>query len=140
MALHLRGRCVCNRLHYTLDLDSADAARTTLCHCRSCRRAFGTNFGLTAKVPREALCYDADSAAPRTFWQEDTGVTREFCDKCGAYICEYGDAAADKFRYIVWGSLDEPEKLPPKGEFFCRARAEWMPDIPGAFRKQEIKE
>ena len=41
------------------------------------------------------------------------------------------EAAADKFRYIVWGSLDEPEKIPPKGEFFCKNRASWMPEIPG---------
>lgn len=41
------------------------------------------------------------------------------------------DAAADKFRYIMWGSLDEPEKIPPKGEFFCKSRPEWMPEIQG---------
>jgi hypothetical protein len=26
---------------------------------------------------------------PKIFKQEN-GVTREFCDQCGAYICEYG--------------------------------------------------
>lgn len=41
--------------------------------------------------------------------------------------------AKDKFRYIVVGSLDDPEALPPKGEFFCKARASWMPEIPGMF-------
>lgn len=41
--------------------------------------------------------------------------------------------AKDKFRYIVVGSLDTPEALPPKGEFFCKARASWMPEIPGMF-------
>ena len=29
------------------------------------------------------------------------------------------------------GSLDDPEALPPKGEFFCKTRASWMPEIPG---------
>jgi len=48
--VHLKGRCVCNALQYSLHLDSPDDARTTLCHCHSCRRAFGTNYGLTAKV------------------------------------------------------------------------------------------
>lgn len=41
------------------------------------------------------------------------------------------EAAADKFRYVTWGSFDEPEKVPPKGEFFCKEKPEWMPDIPG---------
>lgn len=45
-----KGQCVCGKLQYTLALDSPDAARTSLCHCLSCRRAFGTNFGLTTKV------------------------------------------------------------------------------------------
>lgn len=39
--------------------------------------------------------------------------------------------AADKFRYVMWGSLDEPENIPPKGEFFCKERASWMPEING---------
>lgn len=50
MGVDLKGRCVCNSLKYAVTLDSADDARTTLCHCKSCRRAFGTNYGLTTKV------------------------------------------------------------------------------------------
>lgn len=91
----VKGHCVCNKLRYSLDLDfnsGSDAAspRTTLCHCQSCRRAFGTNYGLTAKVPVQSFHYEEDSGQPRKFKQRDTGVTREFCDNCGAYICEYG--------------------------------------------------
>ncbi|GAB1314613.1 hypothetical protein MFIFM68171_04823 [Madurella fahalii] len=137
MSLHMQGRCVCKKLQYSLDLESPEDARTTLCHCHSCRRAFGTNYGLTAKVPLQAFRYE--SGSPKKYKQEN-GVTREFCDNCGAFICEYGDAAADKFRYVMWGSLDEPEKIPPKGEFFCKSRPDWMPEIQGVFHKQEIKE
>ena len=50
------------------------------------------------------------------------------------------EEAADKFRYIMWGTLDEPEKIPPKGVFFCRNRAAWMPEIPDVFHKREIKD
>ena len=32
----------------------------------------------------------------------------------------------------MWGTLDEPEKILPKGEFFCKNRTNWMPEIPGA--------
>jgi hypothetical protein len=31
----------------------------------------------------------------------------------------------------MWGSLDEPERVPPKGEFFCKSRPEWMPELEG---------
>lgn len=27
--------------------------------------------------------------------------------------------------------MDDPEALPPQGEFFCQDRASWMPEIPG---------
>ena len=32
-------------------------------------------------------------------------------------------------RYICVGSLDDPEALPPKGEFFTKDRLDWMPVI-----------
>jgi hypothetical protein len=91
MSIHMQGRCVCNKLQYSLDLDSPEDARATLCHCHSCRRAFGTNYGLTAKVPIQAFRYE--SGTPKKYKQEN-GVTREFCDNCGAYVCEYGVSEA----------------------------------------------
>lgn len=33
------------------------------------------------------------------------------------------------------GSLDDPEAFPPRGEFFCRDRASWMPEIPGEYKR-----
>lgn len=41
------------------------------------------------------------------------------------------DAVKNDFRYICVGTLDDPEVLPPKGEFFCQSRVRWMPEIPG---------
>jgi hypothetical protein len=31
----------------------------------------------------------------------------------------------------MYGTIDKPEGLDPKGEFFCRYREEWMPEIKG---------
>jgi len=88
--MHLQGRCVCQRLRYTLDLESPDDARTTLCHCNSCRRAFGTNYGLTAKVPVRSFRYLDDNSGSLKTYKQENGVVREFCGNCGAFICEYG--------------------------------------------------
>lgn len=49
-SFHLTGGCTCGGLQYKVELDSADSARTSLCHCSSCKKAFGTNYGLTSKV------------------------------------------------------------------------------------------
>ncbi|KAL2289164.1 hypothetical protein FJTKL_02961 [Diaporthe vaccinii] len=137
MALNLTGTCTCKKLQYTVRLDSADSARTSLCHCSSCKKAFGTNYGLTSKIPIESFEY---SQGEPKLYKQDNGVVREFCDNCGSFTCEYGEQAADKFRYITYGTSDDPKKLPPKGEFFCKERSSWMPEIPDLFHKQEITE
>lgn len=150
----LEGRCVCSKLQYSAKLDSADDARTSLCR----KRTFGTNYGLTTKVSSRSLCLRRNGtrshllesepngtgsrspwkasptrkASPRgSTFKQDNGVVREFCDTCGACVCEYGEQADDEFRYVVWETFDEPDKVPPKGEFFCSRREGWMSEIEG---------
>jgi hypothetical protein len=74
MTEHLTGRCVCGSLKYSLDLKSADDARTTLCHCQSCKRAFGTNYGVTTKVcsyPSRSVAGQDDSVEAILFRNDD---------------------------------------------------------------------
>ncbi|KAJ5627269.1 hypothetical protein N7528_004696 [Penicillium herquei] len=94
-------------------------------------KVFGTNYGLTTKVPKDT--FHLISGHPKEHAADNgSGVViyREFCDNCGSFILEYGEMAKHHSRYICSGSLDEPELLPPKGEFFCKSRASWMPEIP----------
>jgi hypothetical protein len=58
----------------------------------------GGAFGLTAKTPLEKFKYMAGSK-PKVFIQ-DNGVHREFCENCGAFLCEYGEQNKDKFRSV----------------------------------------
>ncbi|OQD70213.1 hypothetical protein PENDEC_c025G04344 [Penicillium decumbens] len=128
------GSCFCRNIEYELQLNSPDEARASLCHCRSCKKAFGTNYGLTAKITKDS--FHLTRGKPKEHVADNGSgavIHREFCDNCGSFILEYGEAAKDQFRYICVGSLDDPEVLPPKGEFFCKARASWMPEIPGEF-------
>ncbi|OQD82798.1 hypothetical protein PENANT_c019G05633 [Penicillium antarcticum] len=127
----LTGSCICRMIEYELELESVDDARASVCHCNNCKKAFGTNYGLTAKVPKDA--FHLKKGLPKEHAADNgSGVVihREFCDNCGSFVLEYGDTAKDFFRYICVGSLDDPEALHPKGEFFCKARASWMPEIP----------
>jgi hypothetical protein len=64
---------------------------------------------------------------------------RDFCGTCGSGILEYGENAGD-FIYVFYGSFDDAVQLRPKGEFFTKYRAEWMPPVPNTFQKREIKE
>jgi hypothetical protein len=96
----LAGGCTCGSIRYSLSLNSTDDARTTLCHCSSCKRAFGGAFGLTAKTAIDT--FKATKGTPKIFVQEN-GVHREFCENCGVFLCEYGEAAKDKFRCVLLG-------------------------------------
>ncbi|KIW00018.1 uncharacterized protein PV09_08370 [Verruconis gallopava] len=139
--MKLTGSCYCRAIEYELNLGSPDDARTSLCHCHNCKKVFGGNYGLTAKVSKDSFHYT--KGKPKEHVMDNgsgVNVFREFCDTCGSFILEYGEPVKDKFRYIVWGSLDNPEALPPKGEFFCKERMTWMPEIPNVFHKQEVKE
>ncbi|KAL1616806.1 hypothetical protein SLS54_008198 [Diplodia seriata] len=127
--MKLTGSCYCRALLYEVNLNSADDA------------PFGTNYGLTAKIPKDAIQYT--QGTPKEHAADNgsgTMLFREFCDNCGSFILEYGEPAKPHCRYITVGSLDDPEALPPKGEFFCKSRASWMPEVPDVFHKKEIKE
>lgn len=119
--MKLTGSCYCRALQYQVDLNSADDARTSLCHCRNCKvrsitvfllsimrslhkrfqcmfvadpvkqKAFGTNYGLTAKIPKDAFQYT--QGTPKEHAADNgsgTMLFREFCDYCGSFILEYG--------------------------------------------------
>ncbi|KAI0696479.1 DUF636 domain protein [Cerioporus squamosus] len=141
MSVKLTGSCYCRNLEYVVNLNSKDEARTSLCHCRNCKKAFGGNYGLTAKVPKDSFKYT--KGKPKEHAADNgsgTTLYREFCDNCGSFILEYGEEAKEHSRYICVGSLDDPEALPPKGEFFTKDRLSWMPQVPNTFQKKEIKE
>ncbi|KAF9891641.1 hypothetical protein FE257_003652 [Aspergillus nanangensis] len=100
------------------------------------QKAFGTNYGLTAKIPKDAI--HITKGIPKEYVADNgSGATihREFCPQCGSFILEYGDAVKTQFRYVCVGSLDDPDALPPKGEFFCNSRAPWMPAVPSKSHK-----
>jgi len=110
------GSCFCRAIRYELTLASPDNARSSLCHCHNCKvtpqhkrnpiykylpivlrsdrirtqKAYGTNYGLAAKVPKDALRITAGTLREHV---ADNGsgvlVHREFCGTCGSFILEY---------------------------------------------------
>ncbi|KAJ6017238.1 Glutathione-dependent formaldehyde-activating enzyme/centromere protein V [Penicillium sp. IBT 35674x] len=139
------GSCLCRNIEYELRLASPDDARTSLCHCRNCKKVFGANYGLTAKVAKDA--FHLTAGKPKEHAADNgsgTLIYRQFCDNCGSFILEYGmiEIFADRITGGCQGpfSLYDPEALPPKVEFFCKDRASWMPEIPDVAHKQEVKE
>ncbi|KAL2444212.1 hypothetical protein ABEF95_015916 [Exophiala dermatitidis] len=136
------GGCYCGKIRYEIDLDDKDQARTSLCHCRNCKKFTGGPFGITTKIPKSSFKVLEGQDKIKTHEADNGGgviLHREFCSECGSGLLEYGANAGDNI-YIFYGTLDHPSDLPPKGEFFCSKRDPWMPEVPGIFHKQKIKE
>ncbi|KAK1924614.1 Mss4-like protein [Papiliotrema laurentii] len=100
----------------------------------------GSANGITTKIPKSAFTLTQGTLK---IHQGDNGsgsrLTREFCGECGSGILEYGESAGDNI-YVFYGTQDDLDVLPPKGEFFCSQRCSWLPEVPGVFHKQKIKE
>jgi hypothetical protein len=41
------------------------------------------------------------------------------------------EQAGTQWRYVMWGTFEDGEVFPPKGEFFGKYRAQWMPELEG---------
>ncbi|KAI0534356.1 Mss4-like protein [Xylaria digitata] len=140
----LPGGCYCGLIRYVIELsDPVSQARTSICHCGNCKRFTGGNYGITTKVPRTAFVIEQGRVHVRVH-EADNGsgvmLHREFCGVCGGSLLEYGEPAVDNV-YVFYGTLDDHARgqMEPKGEFFCKFRDPWMPEIQGLFHKEETK-
>lgn len=137
-----KGACYCGEITYSINIDSPDAARTSLCHCGNCRRFTGGAYGITTKLPASA--FKITSAQQPQSHDADNGsgsmLHREFCPKCGSGILEVGEKAKGDLVYVFWGTMNTQgrEAMPPKGEFFTKLRAPWLSPVDGLFQKKEI--
>ncbi|KAI0841370.1 Mss4-like protein [Hypoxylon sp. FL0890] len=141
----LPGGCYCGSIRYVINLEDPETqARTSICHCGNCKRFTGGEHGITTKIPKSALEVTKGKNHIKVH-EADNGsgvlLHREFCGTCGGPLLEYGANAGDKI-YVFYGTMEDHARgqVEPKGEFFCKLRDPWMPEIEGLFQKQEIKE
>ena len=77
-------RCVRSRLFAYCDVDTRSAFR---------QKFFGTGFGLTTKVPKDSFKITQGSLKEHISDNGATVLYREFCERCGTGILEYGVSA-----------------------------------------------
>ncbi|KAF9552283.1 hypothetical protein CPC08DRAFT_714759 [Agrocybe pediades] len=138
------GKCYCGEVKWKIELSDPKEGRTSLCHCLNCKKFFGTEYGITTKVPWNSFSLFPDSKQPKKHVSSNEGrvLTREFCETCGSPIREWGGAAEGHFTYVCYGGLDDEgrKELPPTAEFWLRRREEWCRDILGddVYRQEEL--
>lgn len=121
----LTGGCQCGSVRYAL---YSLPEGTHICHCRMCQKAVGGPFAPLAPVRVKDFAWTRGS--PATFLSSSEAA-RDFCAACGTPLT---------FRYlnsgwldVTIGSLDNPEKAPPRRQFGSESRLPWfatMIDLP----------
>lgn len=115
------GGCQCGAVRYVLCAEPSDPH---ICHCRMCQKAFGSFFAPLSGVALED--FTLTRGALSLFHSSDV-AERGFCNTCGTPLT---------FRYmdspqiaVSIGSLDEPERVPPRIQYGVEERMPWFPDI-----------
>lgn len=120
------GGCLCGAVRYRV---TGDPVATTLCHCRSCRKASGgTNvaWAVFDKAGFEWL------AGEPVAYSSSPGIEWLHCANCGSLV-GYRRSSRPDHMDITTGTLDEPDRFPPAVEIWLDHKIEWEtldPELP----------
>ena len=120
------GGCLCGALRYRVQ---GDPIATTLCHCRSCRRASGGTNVAWAVFDKPA--FEWRKGEPADF-SSSPGIHWLFCPTCGSLV-GYRRSSRPEHMDITTGTLDEPDLFPPAVEIWLDHKIGWEtldPDLP----------
>lgn len=112
------GGCLCGRIRYGV---SGEPVATTLCHCRSCRRASGGTNVAWAVFDKSAVEWLRDQPAA---YSSSPGIRWLHCAACGSLV-GYTRASRPDHLDITTGTLDEPDRFPPAVEIWLEHKIGW---------------
>lgn len=115
----ITGGCQCGKVRYAIA--AAGTPRSTVCHCRMCRRAVGNLFAALVQVPRAALTWTRGEPA---FYASSNTAHRGYCRDCGTPL-SFGNDGGDRIE-VTTGSLDHPESFPMTEHFGVESRLPWV--------------
>ena len=115
------GGCQCGAVRYALYAEPSDPH---ICHCRMCQKAFGSFFAPLTGVPQEDF---ALTRGALSIFRSSDLAERGFCSACGTPLTFH---YVDKPRIAVSiGSLDHPERVPPRMQYGVEGRMPWFPEV-----------
>jgi hypothetical protein len=114
----IEGGCLCGSTRYRI---TGDPVATSICHCRSCRRASGAPSVAWVVVPAESFSFVA--GPPATF-RSSAAVSRTFCPRCGTPLTYRHDDDVDTID-VTTATLDEPDRFAPMREIWLDHKLAW---------------
>ena len=98
-----------------------EAVASTLCHCRSCRRASGgTNV---AWAVFDNVAFEWLTGEPAAY-QSSPGIEWLFCNNCGSLV-GYRRSSRPNHMDVTTGTLDDPDVYPPTVEIWLDHKMGW---------------
>lgn len=114
------GGCLCGAVRFRA---SGPPRWKIWCHCQSCRKHSGAPASAFAAFDQARV---EVTKGEITKFASSPGMLRGFCSTCGSTLtCQGGRASPDELHFHI-GAFDEPEKLPPTGEYFVEERLPWF--------------
>ena len=114
----LDGGCLCGHVRYRV---RGPAISSSVCHCRSCRRASGAPSVAWFVVPLARFEWlDANPVERRSSLE----VRRGFCNRCGTPLSYRHDDAPAHIE-LTTATLDDPERMPPTHEIWHAEKIPW---------------
>lgn len=113
------GGCLCGAVRYAF---APPVLWSGYCHCNSCRRNTGAVVACFIGLRPAQLqmlqgqCKQFESSA---------GVSRGFCEQCGTPISYMAERWPNEIHLYV-GTLDEPERFPPRFHVYCEEQLSWF--------------
>lgn len=112
------GGCLCGKVRYRV---RGEPVATTLCHCRSCRRASGgTNVAWAVFEQRHFEWLAAEPIA----YSSSRGIEWLHCNDCGSLV-GYRRSSRPNDVDVTTGTLDDPDRFPPMVEIWLEHKIGW---------------
>jgi len=92
-----------------------------LCHCEDCRRAASSDYVSWFGVERANTIW----AGPRKLYVSSPGVTRSFCEECGAPVSFETEVFPEE-THLYAASMDDPSLYEPTAHIFWSERLPWV--------------
>ena len=115
----LAGGCLCVAVHYEA---TGDVTNLCVCHCATCRRAFGAPMVPWGTFSRARFTIVRGRVAE---YRSSPDVIHGFCANCGTSITYCQEGRADEIDVAV-ATLDDAKLLAPEKHIWVRDKLPWV--------------
>lgn len=120
----MEGGCTCGRVRYRLLINPMFVH---CCHCTWCQRETGSAFAINALIEShqvEVIKDNLEKIVTPTAGEQPQDIYR--CKDCKVAVWSHYGVIGNAISFIRAGTLDDPNRCPPKIHIFTSTKQEWV--------------